>query len=99
MGQVHHGSRSKEPHSTVLSLEDEAVIMAFRRHTLLPLVGLIDSSSIQSIKCRGLITQELPGALRWQLIWVNVGYASASSSTSLGSVNWHNGMGINAKPN
>ena len=27
----------KEPHSTVLSLEDEAVIVAFRRHTLLPL--------------------------------------------------------------
>ena len=27
----------KEPHSTVLSLEHEAVIVAFRRHTLLPL--------------------------------------------------------------
>ena len=27
----------KEPHSTVLSIEDEAVIVAFRRHTLLPL--------------------------------------------------------------
>src|SRR5690606_17858551 len=27
----------KEAHSTVLSLEDEAVIVAFRRHTLLPL--------------------------------------------------------------
>ena len=27
----------KEPHSTVLSLENEAVIVAFRRHTLLPL--------------------------------------------------------------
>ena len=27
----------REPHSTVLSLEDEAVIVAFRRHTLLPL--------------------------------------------------------------
>ena len=27
----------KEPHSTVLSLEDEAAIVAFRRHTLLPL--------------------------------------------------------------
>jgi len=26
-----------EPHSTVLSIEDEAVIVAFRRHTLLPL--------------------------------------------------------------
>ena len=26
-----------EPHSTVLSVEDEAVIVAFRRHTLLPL--------------------------------------------------------------
>ena len=26
----------KEPHSTVLSLEHEAVIVAFRRHTLLP---------------------------------------------------------------
>ena len=27
----------KEPHSTVLSLEDEAIVVAFRRHTLLPL--------------------------------------------------------------
>jgi hypothetical protein len=27
----------KEPHSTVLSLEDDAVIVAFRHHTLLPL--------------------------------------------------------------
>lgn len=27
----------KEPHSTVLSVEHEAVIVAFRRHTLLPL--------------------------------------------------------------
>ncbi len=27
----------KEPRSSVLSLEDEAVIIAFRRHTLLPL--------------------------------------------------------------
>ena len=27
----------KEPHSTVLSKEDEAVIVAFRRHTLLAL--------------------------------------------------------------
>jgi transposase-like protein len=27
----------REPRSTVLSLEDEAIIVAFRRHTLLPL--------------------------------------------------------------
>ncbi|MBY5824047.1 helix-turn-helix domain-containing protein, partial [Rhizobium leguminosarum] len=27
----------KEPKSTVLSTEDEAIIIAFRRHTLLPL--------------------------------------------------------------
>jgi hypothetical protein len=27
----------KEPRSTVLSIEDEAIIIAFRRHTLLPL--------------------------------------------------------------
>lgn len=27
----------KDAHSTVLSLEDEAVVVAFRRHTLLPL--------------------------------------------------------------
>ncbi|MBB6182553.1 hypothetical protein HNQ75_004542 [Rhizobium flavum] len=27
----------KEAHSTVLSLEDEAVVVAFRKHTLLPL--------------------------------------------------------------
>lgn len=31
------GMGPKEPRSSVLSLEDEAVIMAFRRHTLLPL--------------------------------------------------------------
>lgn len=30
----------KEPHSTVLSLEEEAAIVAFRRHTLLPLCTL-----------------------------------------------------------
>jgi hypothetical protein len=29
--------RLKEPKSTSLSLEDEAIIVAFRRHTLLPL--------------------------------------------------------------
>jgi hypothetical protein len=27
----------KDPHSTVLSLEEEAVVVAFRKHTLLPL--------------------------------------------------------------
>jgi len=27
----------RQPHSTVLSIEEEAVIVAFRRHTLLPL--------------------------------------------------------------
>jgi hypothetical protein len=27
----------KEPRSAVLSIEDEAVVVAFRRHTLLPL--------------------------------------------------------------
>lgn len=27
----------KDPHSTVLSLEEEAIIVAFRKHTLLPL--------------------------------------------------------------
>ena len=27
----------KEPRSTVLSIEDEAVVVAFRRHTLLPI--------------------------------------------------------------
>ena len=27
----------KEPHSTVLSLEEEAIIVALRKHTLLPL--------------------------------------------------------------
>ncbi|APO77622.1 hypothetical protein AM571_PB00340 (plasmid) [Rhizobium etli 8C-3] len=29
--------RPKDPHSTTLSLEEEAAIVAFRRHTLLPL--------------------------------------------------------------
>jgi hypothetical protein len=29
--------RPMEAHSTVLSIEEEAVIVAFRRHTLLPL--------------------------------------------------------------
>jgi len=27
----------KDAHSTVLSIEDEAIIVAFRKHTLLPL--------------------------------------------------------------
>src|SRR3970040_3044939 len=27
----------KDPHSTVLSLEEEAIVVAFRKHTLLPL--------------------------------------------------------------
>lgn len=34
-------SGPKEPHSTVLSREDEAIIVAFRRHTLLPLDGCL----------------------------------------------------------
>jgi transposase-like protein len=29
--------RPRQPHSTVLSTEEEALIVAFRRHTLLPL--------------------------------------------------------------
>ena len=46
MNEVRGGCRSgerqprtgpKEPRSTVLSVEDEAIIVAFRRHTLLPL--------------------------------------------------------------
>ena len=32
-----HPTGPKEPKSTVLSIEDEAIIVAFRRHTLLPL--------------------------------------------------------------
>ena len=32
-----HRTGPKKPHSTVLSVEDEAVVVAFRRHTLLPL--------------------------------------------------------------
>ena len=31
----------KEPHSTVLSLEEEAIIVAFRKHTLLPLADCL----------------------------------------------------------
>src|SRR5680860_1479113 len=31
-----HKTGPKEPRSTVLSLQEEAVIVAFRRHTLLP---------------------------------------------------------------
>ena len=34
-----------EPHSTVLSVEDEAVIVAFRRHTLLPLDDCLYAAS------------------------------------------------------
>src|ERR1700688_3573406 len=33
----------KEPKSTVLSIEDEAIIVAFRRHTLLPLDDCLPS--------------------------------------------------------
>jgi transposase-like protein len=32
-----HSTGPREPRSTVLSVDDEAVIVAFRRHTLLPL--------------------------------------------------------------
>src|SRR3954467_2464097 len=35
----------KQPHSTVLSLEEEAIVVAFRRHTLLPLDDCLYCSS------------------------------------------------------
>jgi len=38
----------KEPHSTILSLEEEAVIVAFRRHALLPLDDCLMPFSQQS---------------------------------------------------
>ena len=34
---VDHKTGPKEPRSTALSIEEEAIIIAFRRHTLLPL--------------------------------------------------------------
>jgi transposase-like protein len=34
---VDHKTGPKTPRSTVLSIEEEAIIVAFRRHTLLPL--------------------------------------------------------------
>jgi transposase-like protein len=40
----------KDVHSTVLSIEDEAIIVAFRRHTLLPLDG--DRIRSPSTPCR-----------------------------------------------
>jgi len=33
----------KQPYSTVLSIEEEAIIVAFRRHTLLPLDDCVNT--------------------------------------------------------
>ena len=41
----------KEPKSTVLSVEDEAIIVAFRHHTLLPLDDCLLPCSRQSRTC------------------------------------------------
>lgn len=38
----------REPRSTMLSLEEEAIIVAFRKHTLLPLDDCLYASSRQS---------------------------------------------------
>ena len=38
----------KEPKSTVLSIEEEAIIVAFRKHTLLPLDDCLYASSRRS---------------------------------------------------
>ena len=40
----------QEPRSTVLSTEEEAMVVAFRRHTLLPL----DGASLASMPCNRL---------------------------------------------
>ncbi len=45
-----------EPHSTPLSLEQEAMIIAFRRHTLLPLDD-----------CLYALQPSIPGLTRWSL--------------------------------
>jgi hypothetical protein len=55
----------KEPHSTVLSLEEEAVIVAFRRHTLLPLDDCLYAlqPTIPHLTRSGLASQKWRGGL------------------------------------
>ena len=42
----------REPRSTVLSMEDEAIIVAFRQHTLLPLDDCLYAQNASSIGLR-----------------------------------------------
>jgi hypothetical protein len=52
----------KDPKSTVLSIEDEAIIIAFRRHTLLPLDD-----------CLYALQPTIPRRRRWSKLreWLN----------------------------
>jgi hypothetical protein len=54
----------KEPRSTVLSVEDEAIIVAFRRHTLLSLDDLPLCASTDDPPSDAVVTASLPVASR-----------------------------------
>ena len=49
----------KEPKSTVLTIEEEAIIVAFRRHTLLPLDDCLYALQAQLAAAKLLIVDEL----------------------------------------
>jgi len=44
----------KAPHSTVLSVEQEAIVVAFRKHTLLPLDDCLYAPNIDRSSCSSL---------------------------------------------
>lgn len=56
----------RQPHSTVLSIEEEAVIVAFRRHTLLPLDDGLYFASTDNSSPVALIIAPLPATPRYQ---------------------------------
>lgn len=55
----------KEPHSTVLSLEEEAVTVVFRRHTLLPLDDCLMRAKRSTIRGCSIL-------LRKQYAWTSL---------------------------
>src|SRR5215211_3335242 len=56
----------KEPRSTVLSIEEKAIVVAFRRHTLLPLDDGLDALQATRPCCMDMaITQPLQGLRRF----------------------------------
>lgn len=58
----------KEAKSTVLSVEEEAIIVAFRRHTLLPLDDCLYALQPTILHLTPVIPASLPSAPRYQPI-------------------------------